>query len=185
MRRLLVIAVPSASLLTLSMACTSLTAPPSPEPITVDTAQVASARPSRPAPVLSANLPPGAASMIAQLRAAPAGSAQPEGKLQIQDLTVGKGKEAKTGEKVSVHYVVTLLDGKQFDSSRSRNKPFEFQLGQGNVIKGWDQGVVGMKVGGKRKLTIPPSLGYGERGMPPVIPPSSTLVFEVELLDVK
>ena len=79
----------------------------------------------------------------------------------------------------------TLLDGKEFDSSRKRGQPFVFTLGQGQVIRGWDQGVVGMKVGGKRKLVIPPALAYGDRGMPPTIPPNSTLTFEVELMDVK
>jgi FKBP-type peptidyl-prolyl cis-trans isomerase len=100
-------------------------------------------------------------------------------------VVVGKGQQAKTGDQVSVHYVGTLNDGKEFDSSRKRNQPFVFVLGQGRVIKGWDQGVVGMKVGGKRKLVIPPALGYGERGMPPVIPGGSTLNFEIELIEIK
>lgn len=106
-------------------------------------------------------------------------------KLEMKDVTVGKGAEAKPGMHVKVHYVGTLTDGKEFDASRPRGKPFEFDLGGGQVIKGWDQGVAGMKVGGKRKLTIPPSLGYGARGVPPQIPGNSTLLFEVELLEVK
>lgn len=105
--------------------------------------------------------------------------------LQIEDIRVGTGAEAKSGNQVSVHYVGTLTDGKKFDSSRDRGQPFEFQLGAGRVIQGWDQGVAGMKVGGLRKLTIPPHLGYGARGFPPVIPANSTLVFEVELIAVR
>jgi FKBP-type peptidyl-prolyl cis-trans isomerase len=104
--------------------------------------------------------------------------------LEVVDLVVGQGAEAVAGKRVSVHYTGTLTNGSKFDSSLDRGKPFEFQLGAGQVIKGWDQGVAGMKVGGKRKLTIPADLGYGARGFPPVIPPNSTLVFEVELLGV-
>jgi FKBP-type peptidyl-prolyl cis-trans isomerase len=102
----------------------------------------------------------------------------------IETLKPGAGTEAKTGDRVTVHYVGTLTDGKQFDSSRGRGPGFSFQLGRGEVIAGWDQGVRGMRIGELRKLTIPPELGYGARGFPPVIPPDSTLVFEVELLAV-
>ncbi len=105
--------------------------------------------------------------------------------LQIEDLTPGTGPEAKAGKTVTVHYVGTLTDGKKFDSSRDRGEGFTFRLGAGQVIKGWDQGVAGMKVGGLRKLTIPPELGYGSQGFPGAIPPNATLIFEVELLEVK
>jgi len=105
--------------------------------------------------------------------------------LQYEDLVVGDGVEAVAGKQVEVHYVGTLTDGKKFDSSRDRNSPFRFGLGAGQVIKGWDEGVAGMKVGGKRKLTIPSDLGYGARGAGGSIPPNATLVFEVELLGVR
>jgi FKBP-type peptidyl-prolyl cis-trans isomerase FkpA len=104
--------------------------------------------------------------------------------LQVEDLKPGTGVEAVAGKQVTVHYVGTLTDGSKFDSSRDRGKGFSFRLGGGEVIKGWDQGVAGMKVGGLRRLTIPPALGYGDRGFPPVIPARATLVFEVELLGV-
>jgi FKBP-type peptidyl-prolyl cis-trans isomerase len=104
--------------------------------------------------------------------------------LEIENVREGAGVEAIAGKTVSVHYVGTLTNGSQFDSSRDRGKPFSFKLGAGQVISGWDQGVAGMKVGGLRKLTIPSQLAYGDRGFPPVIPPNATLVFEVELLGV-
>jgi len=105
--------------------------------------------------------------------------------LGIEDVTVGTGAEAVSGKRVTVHYVGTLTSGSKFDSSRDRGQGFTFKLGVGQVISGWDQGVAGMKVGGVRKLTIPPELGYGARGFPPVIPENSTLLFEVELLSVE
>jgi FKBP-type peptidyl-prolyl cis-trans isomerase len=105
--------------------------------------------------------------------------------LTIEDLVVGTGDAAKSGQRVSVHYTGWTTDGKKFDSSKDRGQPFSFGLGRGEVIRGWDEGVAGMKVGGKRKLTIPPDLGYGSRGAGNVIPPNATLLFEVELLAVR
>jgi FKBP-type peptidyl-prolyl cis-trans isomerase FkpA len=104
--------------------------------------------------------------------------------LVIEELVVGSGAAAATGQHVKVHYTGWLTNGTKFDSSHDRNDPFAFPLGHGHVIRGWDEGVAGMKVGGKRKLTIPPELGYGARGAGGVIPPNATLVFEVELLAV-
>ena len=104
--------------------------------------------------------------------------------LMIEDLTVGTGDLAGAGQKVTVHYTGWLTDGTKFDSSKDRNDPFVFPLGKRQVIAGWDEGVQGMRVGGVRKLTIPPALGYGARGAGGVIPPNATLVFEVELLGV-
>ena len=104
--------------------------------------------------------------------------------LKIEDILVGNGPAAKVGDTLSVHYTGWLTNGTKFDSSRDRNEAFEFRLGAGRVIRGWDQGMVGMQVGGKRKLTIPPEYGYGSRGVGP-IPGNSTLVFEVELLAIK
>lgn len=112
--------------------------------------------------------------------------------LQISDSTVGKGAEAKSGNTVSVHYTGWLYDpkaadkhGKKFDSSKDHGEPFEFRLGAGAVIRGWDQGVAGMKIGGKRTLVIPSELGYGSRGAGGAIPPNATLIFDVELLGVR
>jgi FKBP-type peptidyl-prolyl cis-trans isomerase len=105
--------------------------------------------------------------------------------LKVEDTQVGTGTEAVSGKTVSVHYTGTLADGKKFDSSLDRGTPFEFQLGAGQVISGWDKGIVGMKVGGKRKLSIPYDMAYGEQGRPPVIPPKAPLFFDVELLNVK
>lgn len=145
------------------------------------------------------------AALSAKVVAAPTGSAKAKktekaaagkpkdlgGGLIAVDNTVGKGAEAKTGKMVKVHYTGWLFDpqskqkGNKFDSSVDRKQPFEFPLGTGMVIKGWDEGVAGMKVGGKRTLTIPPEKGYGAQGAGGAIPPNATLLFDVELLDVK
>ena len=158
-------------------ACSKLTEPAKQEPMQTETTGAAEPKAQ-----------PSATAKAAEPQAKPAPEPEPppsNEKLEMKDLVVGKGQEAKKGDPVKVHYVGTLPDGKEFDSSKKHNQPFEFELGAGRVIKGWDQGVAGMKVGGKRKLTVPPSLGYGPRGFPPVIPPNSTLIFEVELLEVK
>lgn len=105
--------------------------------------------------------------------------------LQYRDEVVGDGPEARAGQMVSVHYTGTLTNGSKFDSSHDRGQPFQFPLGAGRVIRGWDEGVAGMKVGGRRRLVIPPELGYGSRAMGAAIPANSTLVFDVELLGVR
>ena len=105
--------------------------------------------------------------------------------LTIEELIIGEGDTAEKGHSVTVHYTGWLVDGTKFDSSRDREDPFQFKLGARRVIAGWDEGVQGMKVGGTRKLTIPPELGYGARGAGGVIPPNATLIFEVELVGVK
>lgn len=155
-------------------ACSKLTEPPKPEPIqgepqtTGADIKPAPAPTPTPTPTPPAQPPP-----------------DPNAKLEIKDITVGKGAEAKAGDTVKVHYVGTLTNGDEFDASKKHgSEPFTFDLGKGRVIKGWDEGVAGMKEGGKRKLTIPPHLGYGARGAGPKIPPNSTLVFEVELVEV-
>jgi len=105
--------------------------------------------------------------------------------LQYWDIKVGTGAEAKQGSHVTVHYTGWLTSGKKFDSSVDAGKPFEFTIGRGDVIKGWEEGVAGMKVGGKRQLRIPPELGYGASGYPGVIPANATLIFDIQLLGVK
>lgn len=108
------------------------------------------------------------------------------GALVVNDIVVGKGPEAKTGDDVSMQYVGALYsDGTEFDASWDRGEPFNFKLGSGQVIQGWDEGIPGMKVGGRREIIIPPDLGYGATGQPPTIPPDATLIFIVDLLDVK
>ncbi len=108
-----------------------------------------------------------------------------ESGLKYVDLVVGTGESPMKGQTAVVHYTGWLMDGEKFDSSVDRGTPFSFPVGMGRVIKGWDEGVLTMKVGGKRKLTIPPELGYGERGSPGAIPPNATLIFDVELLEIK
>jgi protein-disulfide isomerase len=129
--------------------------------------------------------PPPPAPVAAAGTAGAAGSTTLPGGLVLKDVKVGTGPAVKSGDTVSVHYVGTLTDGKEFDSSRKHGQPFDFEVGKGRVIKGWDQGLVGMKVGGRRSLTIPSDLAYGDRGMGSVIPPKSTLLFDIELLSIK
>jgi FKBP-type peptidyl-prolyl cis-trans isomerase len=161
----------AAAALAALMGCTSLTEPPPPEQFASETHAEAGA------PIDAGVKAPPPPSLAAQ----PVPADQQMG---MVTLTPGTGALAKAGDRVSVHYVGTLTDGTKFDSSRDRNQPFQFMLGQGQVIKGWDEGVAGMKVGEKRKLTIPPAMAYGAQGRPPKIPPNSTLVFEVELLAI-
>jgi FKBP-type peptidyl-prolyl cis-trans isomerase len=129
------------------------------------------------------DLPP-ASDTTPAAASASAGAAKKVDKLEKTDLKEGKGQAAKKGDTVKVHYTGRLLDGTKFDSSLDRDDPFEFTLGEGGVIRGWDEGVPGMKKGGKRKLLIPSDMAYGKRGSPPKIPPDAPLEFEIELLEI-
>jgi FKBP-type peptidyl-prolyl cis-trans isomerase len=158
-------------------ACAKFTEPPKAEPVQGEAPPAAEPKQAPPQPSAEAKPAP------TPTPAPP--PADPNAKLEIKDVAVGKGAEAKAGDTVKVHYVGALTNGTEFDASKKHGtEPFTFELGKGRVIKGWDEGVAGMKEGGKRKLTIPPHLGYGARGAGDRIPPNSTLVFEVELVEV-
>lgn len=128
---------------------------------------------------------PGNATLVFDIELLEIVEVPPEGELQVQEVAVGSGKQAQAGNLVRVHYIGRLVDGTCFDESYNRGEPIEFQLGAGMVIRGWEQGIAGMKEGGKRKLTIPYNLAYGADGYPGVIPPYATLVFDVELVEIK
>jgi len=159
-------------------ACSILTAPPAPEAIQ-GAMPVASAAP-RDVPPLGSQ----AASQVA-VQKQPAPPPSPAGKLEITDVTVGKGPEVKNGDTISVHYTGKLADGSKVDSSIDRKTPLEVTLGSGGLIKGFEQGLLGMRAGGHRTLTIPPELGYGTEGSMPKIPPNATLTFDLELLSIR
>ncbi len=171
-------------LLLTCLACSKLTSPPGPEPIASDTPVTMASAPTvpsgHPAPT---NARP-SVTQLAQANGNPSAQA-PQGEVKIDDVAPGNGAAVKMGDTVVVHYTGTLLDGTKFDSSHDHpgNQPFTTRI-PGQVIQGWNRGIPGMKVGGKRKLTIPPSLGYGPQGQGK-IPPNSTLVFDIELLEIK
>lgn len=152
-------------------------------PVAVEQTVSPSSTPSN--PLLSQSIAPQAQTLIAQNMTNSENVITTESGLQYVEIKEGTGASPKQGQNVTVHYTGTLTNGKKFDSSLDRNQPFSFKIGVGQVIKGWDEGVATMKVGGKRKLIIPPELGYGARGAGGVIPPNATLIFEVELLEVR
>lgn len=154
----------------------SLVASTGPAPASEASASATPASPSS-SVAASASAEPAPAGTDAAISPAPG--------LVIRDVKVGTGRLALRGTTLKVHYVGRLADGHEFDSSRSRKEPFRFELGKGHVIKGWEEGIVGMRVGGIRRLVIGPQLAYGARGAPPTIPPGATLTFEVELLEVR
>lgn len=156
---------------------TEVSAAPAPAAPTVQVVQSAQSEPAIPEPVSTLASAKDLAPLSSDYTSTPSG-------LEYRDIKVGDGATPNPRQLVSVHYTGTLTNGKKFDSSRDRNEPFTFPVGAGRVIKGWDEGVASMQVGGVRELRIPPSLAYGSRGVPGVIPPNSTLLFEVELLDV-
>lgn len=134
-------------------------------------------QPTTATPVAS-NIPLAESTAVGQANTLPSG-------LSYETLAEGTGEPVKSGQTAVVHYTGTLTDGQKFDSSRDRNQPFPVRLGTGSVIQGWEQGIPGMKVGERRKLTIPSDLAYGDQGQPPVIPPKATLIFDVELIEIK
>ena len=149
-------------------------------------AQTAATAPPKPVPPAPQPVKPGTTSPDLATAPAPTPAEPPktDEKVETKDIKVGSGREVKMGDKVTVHYTGTLKDGTKFDSSRDKNTPFTFTVGQG-VIEGWSQGVIGMKQGGRRTLTVPSSLGYGKRGSPPRIPPDSQLTFDIEVLKIE
>lgn len=175
----------SLSLLSL-VGCTNPPAPSSTETTTAVTVDTSAPPPSANSPTPAASGTPGASATPKPAAEKPVGPpVTTKSGLKYQVFKKGTGAVAKAGQMVSVHYTGWLVDGTKFDSSVDRGQPFDFGLGQGQVIPGWDEGVAGMKIGEKRKLTIPAKLGYGDRGAGGVIPPGATLVFDVELLGVK
>ena len=162
--------------------CSKLTEPGKEDPITGDMPTEAKQADNKPS---AAPTGMGSAKPLHEAAAAAAAGDVVASKVEIKEVSPGKGPEAKEGDTVSVHYTGKLTDGKEFDSSKKSGKPLDFVIGQHRVIKGWEQGITGMKAGQKRTLTIPPDLAYGPRGYPPVIPANATLVFDVELVKIE